>query len=201
MKDPQNPSILYNIGNTYYKTGNFAAAEEHYAQALATAPPALKPKLLYNMGNSAYRQGHLKEAVAHYQDALELSREDIQAKENLAFVQQQLQKQQQQQKDPNANDQKDRADQQEGKFQDDNPDPAGRQQPTQKDSGQPKKRLHRNTGPVPPKAGNRTKRSTRIKPAGSSRSRPGPGPETARLNRNRRPPRCSTGSRISPAGP
>ena len=49
LKDPENPSILYNIGNSYYKTGNFAAAQEHYAQALAKAPPQTQgePALQY----------------------------------------------------------------------------------------------------------------------------------------------------------
>jgi Ca-activated chloride channel family protein len=96
LKDPDNPSILYNIGNAYYKAGNFAAAQEHYAQALTKAPPDLKPKLHYNMGNGAYRQGRLEAAVDHYSAALQLSPDDSQAKENLAFVKKRLQQQQQQ---------------------------------------------------------------------------------------------------------
>ncbi len=126
LKDPQNPSILYNIGNAYYKTGNFPAAQEHYAQALAQAPPQLKPNLLYNMGNSAYRQGKLKEAVEHYEAALKLSPDDNQAKENLAFVQRQLQQQQQKN---DSDDRKDSSDQPQDKPQGNNP-AGGRQQPS-----------------------------------------------------------------------
>lgn len=57
LADPQNSEILYNVGNAYYKNSNFAAAAQHYAQALEQADPQLKAKLLYNLGNSAYRQG------------------------------------------------------------------------------------------------------------------------------------------------
>ncbi len=95
LKAPQNPELLYNIGNTYYKLKNFETAEAHYYQAMANAPPELRPRLLYNLGNSAYRRGRLDEAVRNYEAALQLNPDDPQIKENLAFVKEQLQKQQQ----------------------------------------------------------------------------------------------------------
>lgn len=98
LKAPEDPAVLYNLGNAYYKTGNYQAAKEHYAQALSHAPEALKPKLLYNLGNSDYRLGDLQGAVDHYQAALKAAPRDRQAKENLAYVKRQLQKQQQQQR-------------------------------------------------------------------------------------------------------
>ncbi|MEJ2041354.1 MAG: VWA domain-containing protein, partial [Desulfosarcinaceae bacterium] len=97
LKDPDNPDILYNIGNAYYKNGNYEAAAENYSQALSKAPPDLKARLLYNLGNSAYRQGNLKDAAKNYEAALKLAPDDSQAKENLAFVKQQMQQQKQQQ--------------------------------------------------------------------------------------------------------
>lgn len=96
LKNPDNPELLYNIGNAYYKNSDFAAAEDHYRQSLQAADPELKPKLLYNLGNSAYRQGKLQEAVENYQAALDLTPDDTQARENLNFVQKQLEQQQQQ---------------------------------------------------------------------------------------------------------
>jgi Ca-activated chloride channel family protein len=109
LKDPENPEILYNIGNSYYKKGDFAAASDHFSQALAKAPPELKPKLLYNLGNSAFRQKKLEEAVKDYEAALKLAPHDQQTQENLAFVKKQLQaqkqQQQQQQQDRNDSDQ------------------------------------------------------------------------------------------------
>jgi Ca-activated chloride channel family protein len=97
LQDPENPSVLYNIGDAYYKLKDFDAAEKHFHQALPNAPEKLKPRLLYNLGNSAYRQGRLKEAIRNYAAALKLAPDDSQAKENLAFVRQQLKKQQKRQ--------------------------------------------------------------------------------------------------------
>ncbi len=99
LEDPQNPEVLYNVGNAYYKNSNFAAAAQHYAQALEQADPQLKAKLLYNLGNSAYRQGRLKEAVENYEASLQLDPKDSQARENLEFVRKKMQNQQQQQDD------------------------------------------------------------------------------------------------------
>ncbi len=99
LDDPDNPRVLYNLGNAYYKQGDYAAAQAQYNQALAKADPALKAQLLYNLGNSAFRQGSLEEAVKNYQAALQLSPADVQARENLAFVEEQLKKQQEKQKE------------------------------------------------------------------------------------------------------
>lgn len=93
VRDPENPEVLYNIGNAFYRTGNYGAARDHYRQALSKSTPDLKAKLYYNLGNTAYRQGRLQEAAENYQAALELSPDDIQARENLAFVQRRLQAQ------------------------------------------------------------------------------------------------------------
>ncbi len=90
VREPDRPEVLYNVGNGYYKTGNFKAADDYYRQALTKADPQLKAKLLYNRGNTAYRQGNLQEAVRNYQAALKLAPEDTQARENLAFVEKQL---------------------------------------------------------------------------------------------------------------
>lgn len=141
LQDPDNPSVLYNVGNAYYKMKNFKAAKEHYLQALPKAPPSLKPDLLYNLGNSAFRQGELKEAVENYKAALELNPDDQQTKENLSFVQKQLEQQQNQQKqdsqqnnqeeqDPSQNDQnkKQDKDQQDGDQQQQGDDPRKKEQ-------------------------------------------------------------------------
>jgi Ca-activated chloride channel family protein len=105
LADPDNPELMYNIGNAYYQTGDFEAARDNYKQALKAAGPALKQKLHYNLGNTAYRRGDLKEAVNQYEAALNLAPDDLQAKENLAFVKErQQQKQEQQQQQANGDD-------------------------------------------------------------------------------------------------
>jgi Ca-activated chloride channel homolog len=125
LQDPDNPDILYNIGNAYYKNGDYEAARENYSQALSKAPPDLKPRLLYNLGNSAFRQGNLQDAVKNYEAALKLAPDDPQAKENLAFVKQRLQQQKQQQQ-KQKQDQKQKQQQQKQQQ-----NASGKQQPDQ----------------------------------------------------------------------
>jgi Ca-activated chloride channel homolog len=115
LQAPDDPSVLYDLGNTYYKKGDFDAAANHYGQALSGPDETLKPKILYNLGNSAYRQGKLEKAIENYEAALKLAPDDQQAKENLTFVKKRLE-QQQQQKQQNKGEQKpgDNPDQQPG---------------------------------------------------------------------------------------
>jgi Ca-activated chloride channel family protein len=97
VQEPNDPAVLYNLGNTLYKKQDFAGAAEHYRQAMPHASDALKSRLLYNLGNTAYRQGALQEAIENYEAALQMTPDDRQAQENLSFVKQQLQQQKQQQ--------------------------------------------------------------------------------------------------------
>ena len=97
LKRPDDPEVLYNIGNSYYKTGDFTSAAAHYVQALSKAPAGLKSQILYNLGNTAYRLGDLQEAIRNYEAALQLAPDDLQAQENLDFVKDRLAEQQQQQ--------------------------------------------------------------------------------------------------------
>ncbi len=97
---PDDPRVLYNIGNAYYKTGDYDAAEGYYNRALSQAPPELQAKLRYNLGNTAYRRQALEEAVPHYQAALAIDPSDEQARANLDFVREQMKRQ----TPPEAND-------------------------------------------------------------------------------------------------
>jgi len=142
LDDPDNPQVLYNLGNAYYKKGDFAAARNHYAQALSKAGEGLKAQLLYNLGNSAFRQGELEEAVKNYKSALQLAPEDSQAKENLAFVEAQLKQQQEQQNQKDQKDQKEQQQQEEQQQKQESSDPSG-QSPQEKEE-QP------SAGPTPP---------------------------------------------------
>ncbi len=95
LNAPDQPESLYNVANAYYKTGNFDAAAEHYQQVLETEDAQLKRKALYNLGNTEFRRGRAKEAIGHYEAALAIDPNDRQTKENLAFVKQVLEQQQQ----------------------------------------------------------------------------------------------------------
>ncbi len=118
LKSPDQPQMLYNVADAYYKTGNFEAAAEHYRQVLETEDTGLKHKALYNLGNTEFRQGNAKEAVGHYEAALSIDPDDKLAKENLEFVKKVLeqQKQQQQSGDGQKNgDQKDQGQEEQSK--------------------------------------------------------------------------------------
>ena len=71
LNDPDNPELLYNLGNSYYKNGDYDAAANHFLQSLPKADPGLRPELLYNLGNTAYRRGQLQEAIDYYQESPE----------------------------------------------------------------------------------------------------------------------------------
>jgi Ca-activated chloride channel family protein len=129
LDDPERSEILYNIGNAYYKLGDFDAAYRNYQQALKSEKENLKQKAFYNLGNANYRKGALEDAVKSYTAALEIDPDDAQARQNLEFVKKRIeqQKTEQQQKDENSkedkSDKKDDASQQNGPKSDpENPD-------------------------------------------------------------------------------
>ena len=96
LNDPERPEMLYNVANSYYKTGNFEAAAEHYKQVLETDDAQLKQKALYNLGNAEFRRGDTDAAIGNYEAALSMDSEDRLAKENLEFVKKVLERRQQQ---------------------------------------------------------------------------------------------------------
>lgn len=107
---PDDPKLSYNLGNSRYKLGNFGDALNDYSRsAEKESSPELQQKTLYNMGNSLFRMGNLKEAAAAYKKSLELNPNDIDAKFNLEFVREQLEKkkQEQQKQDQEQKDKKD----------------------------------------------------------------------------------------------
>lgn len=86
LEDPERPEIFYNIGNAYYKMGDFDAAYKHYEQALDSENEAFRQKVLYNLGNANYRRGQLDEAISRYEASLEIDPQDETVRENLEFV-------------------------------------------------------------------------------------------------------------------
>ena len=175
LQQPDRPEVLYNLGNAYYKTGDFESAHDHFAQALTNAPEELKPRLLYNMGNSAFRQGQLQEAIQSYEAALQLAPDDRQARDNLAFVKQQMQQQQQQQQQRSGNG---------GPPEEENPDDRqqhknGSQSQGQKSDGDNSSQQN----PSPQQDGNqRSANSPQIKPQeqpGASQTKPAEQPQKA----------------------
>ncbi|MBF0099706.1 MAG: VWA domain-containing protein [Desulfobacterales bacterium] len=102
LEDPERPEVEYNLGNVYYRQGDFANAAKHFSKALSSENVQLKQRAQYNLGNALYRQGKYDEAIAAYEAALKLNSQDKDSKENLEFVKQvQAQVKEQQEKDKN----------------------------------------------------------------------------------------------------
>jgi Ca-activated chloride channel family protein len=95
LNAPDQPEMLYNVANAYYKTGDFEAAAEHYRQVVETDDTDLKQKALYNLGNAEFRRGNAKEAIGRYEAALSIDPDDKLAKENLKFVKKVMEQQKQ----------------------------------------------------------------------------------------------------------
>jgi Ca-activated chloride channel family protein len=177
LQDPDNPELLYNIGNAYYKSGDFSAAEDHYRQSLETADPGLKPKLLYNLGNTAYRQGKLQEAVEKYQAALDLAPEDAQARENMNFVKKQLEQQQQPQ---NQQDQQQDEQNQSQEQQNQNPSsPDNQDQPDDQQQNQAQSQQNQQQDQQPPPQYGAQDNEQQKEQTAAGESKPEPGRQQA----------------------
>ncbi len=100
LEDPDNPRILYNIGNAYYRLEEYQKAADSFQSAAKAEQALLKQKSLYNLGNARFRQGSYEKALESYQQALAIAPDDPQAKENIEFVKKVIKAQKNQQKQP-----------------------------------------------------------------------------------------------------
>jgi len=131
LEHPDIREVDYNLGNVYYKTGDFDSAYHHYKRVLDGNNEILKQKSHYNLGNSIFRNGNLEEAVKHYEDALKMNPEDIQAKQNIEFVKKMIEQKKNQSDQKSENNESDSKDKQ---------DPSGKdnkseQNPSEKEDG------------------------------------------------------------------
>jgi len=90
---PTDSKLTYNLGNSLYKEGQFEKALQNYSKLVEKETNNLiKQKSTYNMGNTLYRMNKLDESVLAYKKALELDSTDMNAKYNLEFVREQINK-------------------------------------------------------------------------------------------------------------
>ncbi len=127
--------LQYDAGTAAYRAKELEAAEKHLQAALNSAQissdlPA-QERAYYNLGNTLYRSGEplpdldkkkdrWEKSIENYIRALHLNTNDLDAKNNLAFVKrklEELKQQQQQQKQQDKKDQKDQDQKQDQKNQ------------------------------------------------------------------------------------
>jgi tetratricopeptide (TPR) repeat protein len=147
-KNKESADALFNTGDALYKQKKFEEAGKQFEENFnMNEDKKKKSASLYNMGNSLLMANKVKESIDAYKGSLKLDPKNMEAKYNLAYAQDLLQKQQQQQKDQNKNnqdknqdkqkqnkDQKDQKDKQNNKDQNqDNKDQ--KQQQQQQDQG------------------------------------------------------------------
>jgi Ca-activated chloride channel family protein len=109
----------FNLGDAYYKQGQFDQAIEAYKQALAlTKDQALMAHAYHNIGNSLLQQKKFDESVKAYENALYNNCKDEDTRYNLAYAQAMLKHQQDQQKKQQQQKKQDQKDQQKQKPQD-----------------------------------------------------------------------------------
>lgn len=95
-KNPNDPEIDYNLGETYYRLENYDAAEEAFERALNIPDETRRKETLYNLGNTAYRQNKLDEALSYYEKALQMDPNYDKAKLNYEFVKKKKEEQKEQ---------------------------------------------------------------------------------------------------------
>lgn len=90
----------FNLGDALYKQGRYAEAASEFSKATAASEgDSLKQSEgFYNLGNSLLKEQKLKESIEAYINSLKLNPDNVQAKYNLAWAQDQLKKQEEQQK-------------------------------------------------------------------------------------------------------
>ncbi len=115
---------VFNLGNSLYKQKRYGEASgEFIRSAQAAEGDSLKQADgFYNLGNSLLKEQKFSESIDAYINSLKLNPDNLQAKYNLAYAQDQLKKQQQeqqQQQNQNQNQDKDKQqDQNKDKQQD-----------------------------------------------------------------------------------
>ncbi len=179
-KSAESYRLHFDIGDTFYKEGNYDDAEKEYSQALAADDPEVREKAYYNLGNVCFKKGMkdqkietMEKAVENYHKALEINPDDEDAKFNIEVVRRNIKlKKEQQQQQPQGQQgqqgqqQKPGEQQQQGQKQ--------QQQPGQEAKPGQEKKPEQNQQPKPaagstaepkPQAGNEAK------PAGSDQEK------------------------------
>jgi tetratricopeptide (TPR) repeat protein len=138
-EQPENVAGAYNLGNAYYKKGNYEEALYRQQEAAKNATTkAEKHKAYHNIGNILMKNKQCKEAVEAYKNALRNDPSDEETRYNLGLAKECAEQQKDQNKDDKKDQDKDKKDQNKDK-QDQNKDNKDNQNDQNKKEGDDQK--------------------------------------------------------------
>lgn len=118
-KQPTSVAGTYNLGNSYYKKGNYEEALYRQQQAAKNATDkSSKHKAFHNIGNILMKNKQCKEAVEAYKSALRNDPTDDETRYNLGLAKECAEQQKDDQPDENQDKDKDKQDENKDKDQD-----------------------------------------------------------------------------------
>ena len=118
-KNKESADALFNTGDALYKQKKYEEAGKQFdVNYSMNEDKKKKSASLYNMGNSLLMANKVKESIDAYKGSLKLNPKNIEAKYNLAYAQDLLQKQQQQQQQQQQQKDQDKKDQNQDKNKD-----------------------------------------------------------------------------------
>ncbi len=125
--DPSFNKAVFNLGDALYKQEKYEEAIERFKELSDKELDSRKlSDSYYNLGNALLKAGELEESIEAYKDALRNDPGNMEAKYNLAYALDQLQKQQQQQENDeqqdSGDDKQDEQDQEDSGSQDEQED-------------------------------------------------------------------------------
>ncbi|WP_299394592.1 tetratricopeptide repeat protein [uncultured Gelidibacter sp.] len=118
-KQPASVAGTYNLGNSYYKKGNYEEALYRQQQAAKNATDkSEKHKAFHNIGNILMKNKQCKEAVEAYKNALRNDPTDDETRYNLGLAKECAEQQKDEQPDENQDKHKEKNDENKDKDQD-----------------------------------------------------------------------------------
>ncbi len=119
-KNKNSPDAVFNTGDALYKQKKFEDAGKEFTENIRMSEDKKKKSAgLYNLGNSLFQANKLQESIEAYKGSLKLQPDNMEAKYNLAYAQDQLKKQQEQQQQQQQQQNKDKQDQNKNKNKQD----------------------------------------------------------------------------------
>lgn len=121
-KSPED--AIFNLGDALYRQNRYGEAATEFNRAVQSgeADSLRQAEGFYNLGNSLLREQKFSESIEAYINSLKLNPDNIEAKYNLAYAQDQLKKQEEQQQQEQNKDQQDKQQEQQENDQKDQQD-------------------------------------------------------------------------------